>query len=49
MKKTNKKPIVADALVSLAQRSLSSAANSRCAYVFHQPKQPENVKKYRKF
>lgn len=49
MKKTNEKSILANVLASLAQRSLSAAANSRCVYVFHQPKQPENIKKYRKF
>ncbi|MBQ3783599.1 MAG: cyclic lactone autoinducer peptide [Lachnospiraceae bacterium] len=28
---------------------LSVAANSRCMIIYHQPKQPETLKKFRKF
>lgn len=49
MKKTKEKLILANVLVSLAQTALYTAANSRCMYVYHQPKQPENVKRYRRF
>lgn len=40
---------VAKKLVFIAKFMLSSAANSRCAFVYHQPKQPEDVKNFRKF
>lgn len=43
------KKTAAKALAALADKVLSATANSRCVYFFHQPKQPEAVKKYRKF
>ena len=46
MKKTEKRIVLANAMSSIAIRE---AANSRCAFVFHQPKQPCDLKKYRKF
>ena len=49
MKETQNKSVLARILTSAAVTSLSSAANGRCAYVYHQPKQPETVKRYRKF
>lgn len=49
MKKTNGKPIVAKALTTLAESMLVSAANSKCAFVYHQPKQPKEISKFRKF
>lgn len=48
MEKRNKK-ILAKTLVKVADNALSAAANSRCMYVYHQPKQPDAVKKFRKF
>lgn len=48
-KKTNSKPILANALSVVVTATLSSAANSRCAFVYHQPKHPMDVKKFRKF
>lgn len=48
-KKENKKPIVANVLSGIASSMLSSAANSRCAFVYHQPKQPKGVSKFQKF
>lgn len=40
---------VANALKSLAICVVVLAANIQCAYIFHQPKQPSTLKKYRKF
>lgn len=39
----------AKVLTSVANSMLSSAANSRCFCIYHQPKQPENMKRFRKF
>ena len=44
MKKNEKKTVLAKALTSVADGMLSKAANSR----YHQPKQPEEVRKFRK-
>jgi len=49
MKKLAKTPLVAKVLQSVADKSLSSAANNRCVFYYHQPKQPQDVKKFRKF
>lgn len=43
------KKFVAKALTTVTQSMLSVAANSRCALIYHQPKQPETLKKFRKF
>lgn len=48
MKKNEKKTVLAKALTSVAEGMLSKAANSRCALIYHQPKQPEEVRKFRK-
>lgn len=48
MESSNKKA-TAKALASLADKVLSATANSRCVLFYHQPKQPETVKKFRKF
>lgn len=39
----------AKALTVMADRMLSFAANSKCIFIYHQPKQPEKLKKFRKF
>lgn len=44
-----KKIKLSKALQSLAVFSLIVVANSRCFFIYHQPKQPLDVKKYRKF
>lgn len=49
MKKTTQKPVLAKTLRTIADTMLSSTANSRCVFVYHQPKQPSEVKKFRKF
>ena len=41
MKKNEKKTVLAKALTSVADGMLSKAANSRCALIYHQPKQQE--------
>ncbi len=48
MKKEEKK-MVARVLTMFANNALSVAANSRCVTVYHQPKQPNEVKKFRRF
>ena len=45
----NNKESVAKILYKAVRSTLSDAANSRCAVIFHQPRQPEGVKKFRKF
>lgn len=49
MRSNDRKTVVAKALTSVANNMLSSAANSRCVLIYHQPKQPKEVKKFRKF
>ena len=44
-KQTN---IVATVLEKVARNSVKMAADSRCMYVLHQPKQPEGMKEFRK-
>ena len=41
--------VVAKTLTKVAQHMLTNAANSRCVLLLHQPKQPEAVKKFRRF
>ena len=48
-KMKKRKDIVAKMLEKVVRYTLSDAANSRCSVIFHQPRQPENVKKFRKF
>ncbi len=47
--KNNDKKLMAKALMAVANSVISAAANSRCAMIYHQPKQPDAVKKFRKF
>lgn len=47
--KNKNKNMVAKALTGVTNNVLSVAANSRCALIYHQPKQPEALKKFRKF
>lgn len=47
--KRQEKEITAKVLTAVANKALSVAANSRCALIYHQPKQPETLKKFRKF
>lgn len=49
MKEKREKNGAAKVLTSVANSMLSSAANGRCMIVYHQPKQPENMKRFRKF
>lgn len=45
----SKKPnIVAIVLEKVARNSVKMAADSRCMYVLHQPKQPAGMKEFRK-
>lgn len=47
--KNNEKKLIAKALTAVTNSVLSVAANSRCAMIYHQPKQPDAVKKFRKY
>lgn len=49
MTKPNRTPVAAKALSGVAKKAMSAASNSRCAFIFHQPRQPEELRKYRKF
>ena len=39
---------VAVVLEKVARNSVKMAADSRCMYIFHQPKQPADIKKFSK-
>ena len=49
MKKENGKKMFANAMTSVATLAMVVAANSRCVFIYHQPKQPVALKKFRKF
>jgi len=49
MSDTRKTNIVAKTLSNMAKTSMKVAANSRCFFVYHQPKQPMELKKFRMF
>ncbi len=49
MKKENGKSILANVVLSVARAAVSNAANTRCAFVYHQPKQPKELRKFRRF
>lgn len=40
---------MARVLAAASSKALSAAANSRCMLIYHQPKQPEGLKRFRKF
>ncbi len=46
-KKTDK--MLARILTAASGKMLSAAANSRCMLIYHQPRQPEDLKRFRKF
>lgn len=43
MKKMNFKKLLANTIMSFALVMLNFAANSRCMFVYHQPKQPNGL------
>lgn len=47
MKNHNKK-IIAKLMEAAARKSALLAADSRCVYLFHQPKQPNGIKSIKK-
>jgi cyclic lactone autoinducer peptide len=49
MKKLNAKIKVANVMALFAVHMVALGVSTQCAYIFHQPKLPEEVKKYRKF
>ncbi len=49
MKKNGKNENIAKGMVLVAKMVLSAAANHRCVLIYHQPKQPKDVKRFRKF
>lgn len=49
MAKRETSKIMAKILKATSDKVLSTATNSRCMLIYHQPKQPEDLKKYRKF
>lgn len=46
--KTVGKSISARIMKTVAKKSAEAAADSRCMYIYHQPKQPEGLKSRRK-
>ena len=49
MRKNNQNKNVAKGLAFAARTVLSGVANHRYVLIYHQPKQPESVKKFRRF
>ena len=49
MKKKNGKKMFVNAMTSVAVFVMIVAANSRCVFIYHQPKQPAALRKLRKF
>lgn len=49
MKKKNGKKMFVNAMTSVAAFAMIVAANSRCVFIYHQPKQPAALRKLRKF
>lgn len=49
MEKKVDNKIVAKVLAAVTKNMLSVAANRRCVLIYHQPKQPEILKKFRRF
>lgn len=47
--KNKDKKFIAKALTTVTQNMISVAANSRCMLIYHQPKQPEALRKFKKF
>ncbi|MDE7321347.1 MAG: cyclic lactone autoinducer peptide [Lachnospiraceae bacterium] len=47
MKGTNKN-VLAKLMKNVAGRSAQAAADSRCMYIYHQPKQPAGLKRIKK-
>ncbi len=47
MKVTNKN-ILAKLMKNIAGKSAQAAADSRCMYIYHQPKQPAGLKRIKK-
>lgn len=46
--KGTKKSMPAKMLEAIARKSAGAAADSRCMFIYHQPKQPEGLKKFKK-
>ena len=42
----NNKEIVAKLIEGVARTTVKVAADSRCMFIYHQPKQPEGLKKF---
>lgn len=49
MKKKNNKALLAKLLTVVATQILSMMASLRCLAIYHQPKQPDEVRKFRKW
>lgn len=47
--KNHSKNVVAKLMEVTARKSAEMAANSRCVYLFHQPKQPSGIKTMKKY
>ncbi len=44
----NEKNVAATLMEKIARKSVEVAADSRCVYVLHQPKQPMGIKEFKK-
>lgn len=46
--KISEKNVTAAFMEKVARKSVEVAADSRCMYLYHQPKMPEGIKKIKK-
>jgi len=49
MSKKKSNEMIARAMKAGAEKMAKTSANSRCMIIYHQPRLPEGMKKYRKF
>lgn len=47
MKGSNRN-VTARLMETVARKSVKAAGDSRCMYLFHQPKQPDGIRKFKK-
>lgn len=48
LKENEHKNIIAKLMEKVAHKSAEAAADSACMYIYHQPKMPANIKKFKK-
>ncbi|MGB8456038.1 MAG: cyclic lactone autoinducer peptide [Anaerocolumna sp.] len=44
----HRKQLIASLMEKVARKTVEVAADTRCMYIFHQPKQPDSMKRFKK-